>query len=400
MIVRVLPASKGGIYSNAGSSGFLVTYLEHEARETGQADRHIFFDQQREGTDRDEVQTRIDENIEGLQKGKPHFHSLVIAPSQDELRHLNDDPKALIAYTRQVMENYAANFEGKRHKPLKCDDLVWYATIHRSRHYSNLDDAVQTGEAQARQQKEGEQTHVHVIVSARDRTMSRSLHPDAGSSRFNYKTWLAANQQSFERSYGYKNEVSEEQHQERLSKLIDRIDRAGVSLDRERMHLVGRHHAYSSNFWKGMGRVEQDVRQGKVFTANQAYERLQEVTEPKQRMPNERVGAERGLRTHTPTEQDRTNRKAGTSALPLRLVQSAEGRSIADDTQESKPNITRTETKATDRKNVGTANRNDKPGRVDLGPLLKTLRFESVPETGDQARTQDDDYRRRLKRRR
>lgn len=400
MIVRVLPASKGGIYSNAGSSGFLVTYLEHEARETGQADRNIFFDQKREGIDRDEVQTRIDENVKGLQKGKPHFHSLVIAPSQDELRHLEEDPKKLIDYTRQVMENYAANFGGKRQKPLAGDDLVWYATIHRSRHYSGLDDAVQTGAAQARQRKEGEQTHVHVIVSARDRSLSRSLHPDAGSSRFNYKTWLAKNQQDFERTYSYKTAITEEQHRERLDKMIDRIDRAGLSLDRERVRLVGQHHDYSPDFWKGMGKVEREVRQGKLFTANQAYERLRETVEPRPKQTQSRVGEERGVRTYTSAEQRGTNRKAGTSDSPIRPALLAGKGNIEDNPREGVVKAAQAEAKAPHKKNIGVTSQNDKPGRVDLGPLLKALRFESVPETSDQARSQDDDYRRRLKRRR
>lgn len=402
MVVRVLPASKGGIYSNAGSSGFLVTYLEHEARETGQADRPIFFDQHREGIDREEVQTRIDENIEGLQKGKPHFHSLVIAPSKDELRHLDDDPKALVAYTRQVMENYAANFRGKRHKPLTSDDLVWYATIHRSRHYSGLDDAVQTGEAQARQRKEGEQTHVHVVVSARDRSMSRSVHPDAGSSRFNYKAWLAKNQLDFERTYDFRNTVSEEQHRERLNKLIDRIDRAGLPLDRERMQLVGKHHAYSSDFWKGIGQVERDVKQGKVFTANQAYERLRETVEPKPKADRSRVGGKQELRTYTLTDRSREESNADTSETPTRQALPVGGRVVAE-VKQTTGNTEKTKqakSQETIKKSTGATTRTDKSARVDLRPILNALRFESVPETGDQARSQEDDYRRRIKRRR
>ncbi len=101
MVIRILPASKGGIYSNAGSSHYLVYYLEHEAREEKQQERTIFFDQQREGINAKEVQERIDANVKGVQKGKPLFHSLVISPSQDELRHLNDNPDRLNVYFGQ-----------------------------------------------------------------------------------------------------------------------------------------------------------------------------------------------------------------------------------------------------------------------------------------------------------
>jgi len=409
MVIRVLPASKGGIYSNAGSSHFLVNYLEHEAQEEKQQERvsrenptpgpAIFFDQQREGIRAGEVQERIDGNVQGVQKGKPLFHSLVISPSQDELRHLNDDPDKLKAYTRQVMENYAANFTQKRKESLTNDNLVWYATIHRSRHYSGLDDAVQTGQAQSRQRKEGEQTHIHVIVSARDRTMSRSLHPDAGSSRFNYKVWLQKNHKDFEQAFGYKIAVTENQHQERLEKQIARLDRAGLSLDRERMMTVGQHHAYSSDFWKGMSQIEQGVKQGSIFTANQAYDRLNAATEPKQKNARHRPDDSRVVQPYEPGVRTRSQRATNHQPLAVKLDTLVEEKPKQDSIalpeprsstgKEAKPELT----KSTNKQKV-------KPGRTDLSPLISALRFESVPETGAQARSQDDDYRRRIKRRR
>ena len=160
------------------------------------------------------------------------------------------------------MENYAANFADKRQRVLKSDDLVWFATVHNNRQYSGLDDAVQIGAAQPRQPKEGEQTHVHVIVSARDKTMSRSLHPDVGSSRFNYQHWLNKNQQDFERAFGYKQVTTEVQHQQRLDKQVDRLNRAGLALDQEQMTAIGRHYTYSTKFWKGMNQVERGGKAG------------------------------------------------------------------------------------------------------------------------------------------
>ena len=409
MVIRVLPASKGGIYSNAGSSHFLVNYLEHEAREEKQQERvpaenrtpgrAIFFDQQREGIQAEEVQERIDGNVQGVQKGKPLFHSLVISPSQDELRHLNDDPDKLKAYTRQVMENYAANFTQKRKESLTSDNLVWYATIHRSRHYSGLDDAVQTGQAQARQRKKGEQTHIHVIVSVRDQTMSRSLHPDAGSSRFNYKAWLQKNHKDFEQAFGYKITVTEKQHQERLEKQIARLDRLGLSLDRERMMAVGRHHAYSTDFWKGMSQIERGVKQGSIFTANQAYDRLNAATEPKPKNARHQPNDSRAIQSYEPSRRTQSERATNHQPLTAKLVTPAEEKPKRDNTappeprpltgKEAKPELTKSTTK-----------QGVKPDRTDLSPLISALRFESVPETGAQAQSQDDDYRRRIKRRR
>lgn len=393
MIVRVLPASKGGIYSNSGSSSFLVNYLQHEAREEKEPDRAIFFNQQQEGITADEVQERIDANVQGLQKGKPHFHSLVISPSQDELHHLEEDPEKLKAYTRQVMDNYAANFGGKRQKTLTGDDLIWYATIHRSRHYSGLDEAVQTGEALPRQRKEGEQTHIHVIVSARDKTMSRSLHPDVGPGRFNYQSWLAKNGRDFEKTYGYNTVVTEAQHQKRLDKQLDRLDRAGLTLDRDRIQTVGQHNQYSARFWKGMGQVEKEVKQGNIFTANQAYERLHQATESKPKNSRSRVGEEPALQLSVPTDRQAEPPAPIRPTIVTEPNVATVGRKTTDGNAPDSKSASRS---TATRTKQGQPTR---PGHVNLAPLLNALRFESVPETGDQAQTQDD-YQRRLKRRR
>lgn len=400
MVIRVLPAKKGGIYSNAGSSHFLVNYLEHEAREEKLTDKAIFFDQQREGIGAEEVQERIDTNVQGLQKDKPRFHSLVISPSQDELRHLDNDPEKLTAYTRQVMENYAANFTDKRKRHLKSDDLIWYATIHRSRHYSGLDDAVQTGAAQPKQTKEGEQTHVHVIVSARDKTMSRSLHPDSGSRRFNYEQWLTKNQQDFERGYGYKQITTETQHQQRLNRLIDRLDRAGLPLDKEQMATIGKHHNYSSAFWKGMSQVERGVKQGSIFTQNQAYERLKATTEPKRAEPNRRVPDERAIgyvessaKMQKKQIQSTNTDRGGANVPPT--VSVPETGNASSFTTSKQQGVTTGQEKS--QKEEPTKSRTN---RIELSPLLTALRFESVPETGEHVQTQDDDIRRKIRRRR
>lgn len=224
MVIRVLPASKGGIYTNLGTSQALVNYLEHEAKEERDPKRSIFFDQEREGIDSQEVREHIDTNVKGLRKNKPHFHSLVISPSREELRHLEGDEEKLKSYTRQVMENYAQNFKSKQLSQMEGKDVVWYATLHKNREYSGLDEEVQMGKVQPKQKKEGEQTHIHVIVSARDQTMSRSLHPDSGSRQFNYNAWLTRSKKDFEQSFGYKPEITEAQQQQRLEKQMNRLE--------------------------------------------------------------------------------------------------------------------------------------------------------------------------------
>lgn len=401
MVIRVLPASKGGIYSNAGSSNFLVNYLEHEAREAKQTDNAIFFDQHGAGIDADKVRERIDANVTGVQKGKPGFHSLVISPSQEELRHIGNDPQKLTDYTRQVMENYAANFADKRQRPLKSDDLVWFATIHRSRHYTGLDDAVQTGKAQSRQPKEGEQMHVHVVVSARDRSMSRSLHPDAGSRRFDYKTWLSKNNQDFARSFGYRETITQAQHEQRLGKQMDRLSRAGLSLDREPMSAIGRQHEYSPTFWKAMGRVEYGVKKGNIFTANQAFDQLKKTLDPGEKPKQSTAIQKTAVVAVTSGEKSSTRKNNHVQTGQITNVSVARPERVGEGQPRSAVtagivNVASTNASRSGPQQPGSA----KPTRTDLSPLLTALRLESVPETGEHVRTQSDEYRRKVRRRR
>jgi len=386
MVIRVLPASKGGIYTNTGTSQALVNYLEHEAREDRDPQRSIFFNQIREGIDSQEVREHIDANVKGLRKNKPHFHSLVISPSREELRHLKGDEAKLKSYTRQVMDNYAQNFKSRHLVQLEEKDVVWYATVHKNRQYSGLDEEVQTGQVQPKQKKEGEQTHIHVIVSARDKTMSRSLHPDSGSRQFNYNAWLTKSKKDFEQSFGYKAEVTEAQQRLRLDKQVNRLERGGLLLDREQMHDMGRSQNYSPDFWKKMKEVERGARKGDIFTPRQAYERLIEKPELKEQKT-------KGLNKEdiSPPVLE-TNRSKDNSAHSITESKKGENRKTeVDQTVEKSGEKTG---KYTD------ASQKIRPLRMDLTPLIGALRFESVPNTGGHATRKEDDFRRRVRRRR
>ncbi|GAB2798348.1 hypothetical protein GCM10027275_49920 [Rhabdobacter roseus] len=384
MVIRVLPASKGGIYTNTGTSQALVNYLEHEAREDRDPQRSIFFDQKREGIDSQEVQEHIDANVKGLRKNKPHFHSLVISPSREELRHLEGDEEKLKSYTRQVMDNYAQNFKSRHLVQVEGNDVVWYATVHKNRQYSGLDEEVQTGQVQPKQKKEGEQTHIHVIVSARDKTMSRSLHPDSGSRQFNYNAWLIKSKKDFEQSFGYKPEITEEQQRQRLDKQVNRLERVGLLLDREQMHDIGRSQNYSPDFWKKIKEVESEAKKGDIFTPRQAYERLIEKPELKEQKAK---GLNKG------------------DISPPGLVKS-KGKFDHSITKNKNGENSKTEIDQTvEKSGEKTGKYNDtsqkfRPLRIDITPLIGALRFDSVPNTGGHATSKEDDFRRRVRRRR
>lgn len=162
MVVKV----SGG---SAGSCGGLVNYLEKQER--GQ-----WFSQERDGIRASEVTPTIDQNKRNLGRDDEKFYQLIIGPSREELKHIGDDPAKLRDYTREVMNEYARNFG----KGIESKDLVWFAKIEKERIHTHSDRAVQTGEELKGKKKEGEQTHVHVIVSRTENLSQFKAHQQAG----------------------------------------------------------------------------------------------------------------------------------------------------------------------------------------------------------------------------
>lgn len=148
-----------------------------EAKETG-GEASFFGAPGTEPKTAGEVVEMLDGNVKGLGKDDPKFHSLVLSPSADELLLIGNDPKALESYTQNVMDLYAKNFNLKNGKELGESNLVWAATIHQERKNRGTDEGVQ-GE-----KKEGLQTHIHVMVSARDADQKVTLNPLGKPDRF------------------------------------------------------------------------------------------------------------------------------------------------------------------------------------------------------------------------
>jgi hypothetical protein len=131
-----------------------VAYLEKEVQ--GQ-----WFSLDREDVPAAEVVATLDSNKRNLNRDADKYYQVVLAPSQAELRHIDSDPEKLRAYTRAAMEQYAANFG----KGIEGRDLVYFAKVEHERTTGHQDRAVQLGDVPRGQAKEGEQTHIHVIVS-------------------------------------------------------------------------------------------------------------------------------------------------------------------------------------------------------------------------------------------
>ena len=180
MYAKVINPKTNGrkIYNNAGSSERCASYLANEAKEAG-TEATFFGARGSEPRTAAEVVILLDGNVKGLGKDDPKFHSLVLSPSADELAYIGNNMKALEDYTRNVMDCYAKNFHLKNGKELGEPDLVWAAIIHQERKNRGTDEGVQ-GE-----KKEGLQTHIHVMVSARDAAQKITLNPLGMADRFN-----------------------------------------------------------------------------------------------------------------------------------------------------------------------------------------------------------------------
>ena len=179
MYAKVINPKTNGrkVYNNAGSSQRCASYLAKEAKEAG-AEATFFGAPGTTARTAAEVVELLDGNVKGLGKDDPKFHSLVLSPSAEELALVGNNAQALERYTQNVMDLYAKNFNLKNGRELGESNLVWAATIHRERTNRGTDAGVQ-GE-----KKTGLQTHVHVMVSARDADQKITLNPLGKADRF------------------------------------------------------------------------------------------------------------------------------------------------------------------------------------------------------------------------
>lgn len=211
--------------ANAGSCRRLVSYLEKEDQGLPLEQQRGFFSCDQDQIRGLEVVASIDANAErqGLKKEQDRFYTFTLDPSQKELSHIASDETKLKAFTRQAMENYAANFQ----KDLESKDLVWYAKIEHVRTFSREDAAVKEGFAQTGEVKPGEQCHVHVVVSrfekrsaeqqlSAERTKSLSPLTNHRQTKgviqgsFTRTDLIQANEKSFDELFGYERKLEEQ----------------------------------------------------------------------------------------------------------------------------------------------------------------------------------------------
>ncbi len=276
------------VFANRGSSSKVVTYLGHEAREQNKETE--FFNDTQSDITAEQVKSEIDVNAKGLRKAQEKFYSIVLSPSEDEINHLGNDPKKLKGYTRAVVENYARNFNLPDGKQLKSSDLVWFATIHQDRKEKE-------GE-QKGQVKAGQHTHVHILVSGKDKSGEYRLNPKGRKSHFTIKDWQVANGRTFQQIFDYQKptisakltagmpEVTEARHQERIRYRINHLNQyftGSQKIDVDKVLSIGKEKEYGKGFFFNLHHLTQQYQQGKGV--NNPYHFLQTGKDEKINFP-------------------------------------------------------------------------------------------------------------------
>ena len=223
MYITITPQKLGTNYSQ--SSADFVGYLEKENQGLEQHDMEHFFNQYGDEISAEEVVKEIDGNTAKLKKKEPKFYSITVSPSKYELRKLQNNSQDLKTYTRELMKDYVKSFNREINgRPITVNDIKYYAKIEHQRKFKGTDFQVKENqpfaskilqlkmdirnieegrsegnikkmkkeiaklERQAPHQqngkrivqgmtKDGNQSHIHIIVSRKDESNSISLSP-------------------------------------------------------------------------------------------------------------------------------------------------------------------------------------------------------------------------------
>ncbi|AWX44782.1 hypothetical protein HME9304_01787 [Flagellimonas maritima] len=146
MVIRIHRPSKMAD-KNRGSVSNLVDYLEKENTGKGVDEHEEFFNKDDKNVTAAEVQMAIDNNKGKLSKEETKFYMLTVNPSKPELEHLRtkmdettvSDERLLKMYVNDLMDEYAKNFNRTYEdgKPLTGDDILYYAKIEHDRTYKH-----------------------------------------------------------------------------------------------------------------------------------------------------------------------------------------------------------------------------------------------------------------------
>lgn len=223
MYITITPQKLAAGFSK--SSADFVSYLEKENQGLEKGDLEYFFNQDGDQISAKEVIREIDSNTAKLKNAEPKFYSITVSPSKYELARLQNSSEDLKKYTREIMKDYAASFNREiNRKPVTVNDIKYYAKIEHQRTFKGTDKQVKENqpfankilqlktdlrkiergeiEGNARSikkeidklensaphkqngqrivqgmNKDGNQSHIHIIVSRKDVSNTHSLSP-------------------------------------------------------------------------------------------------------------------------------------------------------------------------------------------------------------------------------
>lgn len=152
-------------------------------------------------------------HIAFLASGKREVTS-VFDLNLSEFEQFND---LIREYGRKVMDNYALNFNRQDKGVRKGADLVYFAKIEHFRKYKGTDKEVINGKEISGGYKKGLQSHIHIIVSRKDKTQILKLSPTCNEKQTNRKIgnneyqvgfdrvkWINSNEKTFDEHFNYK----------------------------------------------------------------------------------------------------------------------------------------------------------------------------------------------------
>ena len=229
-----------------------------------------FFNQYGDEISAEEVVKEIDGNTAKLEKHEPRFYSITVSPSKYELRKLQNSSEDLKKYTRELMKDYVASFNREiKGRPVSIDDIKYYAKVEHQRTFKGTDFQIKENqpfatkilqlkteirniqegraegnikkmkneiaklERQAPHQqngkrivqgmaKDGNQSHIHIIVSRKDASNRFSLSPGskykASDVKLNGETvkrgfdrdkFFEKAEKTFDKTFGYKRNFAE-----------------------------------------------------------------------------------------------------------------------------------------------------------------------------------------------
>lgn len=274
---------------NTGTCSLLANYLDKENQDLDciintknslkeiilfQNRKQDFFNHAKDKISMIEVISTIDNNIKKLGKTDAKYFAPTISFSQSELKHiisLATDKKRIddvwqlstdeyVKYNRllkdyitEVMDNYAENFN-RQNKGLKSGrDLVYFAKVEHFRKFKGTDEEVKEGLYKVGDFKPGLNSHVHIIVSRKDKTQrlkltpttkerstQRSIGGNAYQVGFDRMKWIIMNESSFDTLFNYKRGLIEKFNNQYIlkkgspkekSELIQKIEKTRKNLD-------------------------------------------------------------------------------------------------------------------------------------------------------------------------